>query len=89
MTKSRSRGQDVTPAFDSSGVSGPKGIAPAGALSALMDSVRSAWLRLTAADLFDAAPAARGVGNGSDMNATTMFVTPMPQYAVGFKVLTR
>jgi hypothetical protein len=68
------------PAFASSEVSGPKGI---GALSALMDIVScSRWLRFTAADLFDAAPAARGVGNGNDMKATTMFVTPMAQYAV-------
>ena len=49
----------------------------------LIDIVSSSrWLRFKAADLFDAAPAARGVGNGNDMKATTMFVAPMVQYAV-------
>ena len=77
------------PAFASSGVSGPNGFAALVALSALMDSISwSGRLCSGVLDLFDAAPAARGVGNGSDMNATTMFVTPMLQYAVELKALT-
>ena len=73
------------PAFARRLVSGPNGWA-AEVLSALMDSVScSVRACFEAADLFDAAPAARGVGNGKDMNATTMFVTPMPQYAIDIK----
>ena len=55
----------------------------------MIDSVScSRWLRFKAADLFDAAPAARGVGNGNDMKATTIFVAPMAQYAVEVEAFT-
>jgi hypothetical protein len=75
------------PAVASSGLSSaPNGLSSAGASAVLMECVSFAAAAArdccAAADWLDAAPAALGVGNGSDMNATTMLVTPIPKYAV-------